>query len=203
MLRAFGSALGCGLLLTMCSSGQPDAQPPASAVPSLAPAPPKAPSPAPHPSFPGKASKEWIVSPRGVGPVQFGMSVADARRALGDVLSSVPADGGCVLIEPAGAPAGLTLMIENGRVVRADVDSETVATDHGAMVGMSGLVIRELYGDSVVFTPHKYDPRAQYITFAPKGPGESQFRVVFETRGRVLRFHAGVLPAAAYVERCG
>lgn len=199
MPRAIGCAVACCMFLTKCSSGKPDAQPPASAAPN--PAPPAAGPPA---SIPMNASKEWIVTPRGIGAVQFGMTVAGARRALGDSLASAPADGGCAVVVPAGAPAGLTLMVENGRVVRADVDAKTVATDHGAMVDMSEVVIRERYGDSVVVSPHKYDPKGRYLTFAPKGPGDSEFRVVFETNGiRVIRFHAGMLPAAEYVERCG
>ena len=184
-LSVIGTVLTGGVYLTMCGSEKP------------------APSPAPGPRLPAVASKEWIVSPRGVGPVQFGMTAVEARRVLGDSLAGLPADGGCAVLAPAGAPAGLTLMFENGRVVRADVDRRTVATDHGAMVGMSGAVIRELYRDSVVFTPHKYDPKGQYITITPGGADESQFRVVFEIDSMVLRFHAGILPAVEYVERCG
>ena len=131
--------------------------------------------------------------------MQFGMTAVEARRVLGDSLAGLPADGGCAVLAPAGAPAGLTLMFENGRVVRADVDRRTVATDHGAMVGMSGAVIRELYRDSVMFTPHKYDPTGHYFTVYPRSPR----RVVFETDGRVMKsYRIGKVPEIGYVEGC-
>lgn len=204
MSRASGSALAC-LFLAMCSTEKPP-QPPEAAAPADTAASPvvgTGASPADLPDFPREASRDWIVTPGGVGPIRFGMTAAEARSALGDSLSTLPADGSCAVVTPSGAPAGLTLMFENGRVVRADVDKPTIATDHGAMVGMSGVVVRGRYHDSVTVTPHKYDPKGEYLTYVPTGPAESQLRVVFEVSDGVQRLRAGMIPAVEYVERCG
>lgn len=199
MIRALGWGLTGGLLLTACRSEKPESVPPPAAKPAAQSAGPAAGS-APAVGTSGS----WIVTPGGVGPVRFGMSVADARAALGDPLASVPADGSCILVVPAGVPAGLSFMVENNRVVRVDVESKTLATDHGALVGHSEVVIKERYGDSLVITPHKYDPKGRYLTFVPPGPDGSRFRVVFETNGiRATSYRAGILPAVEYVERCG
>jgi hypothetical protein len=193
MMRALGSALACALLLPMCASEK-------------APVPPATPTAVP-PAVPALSpgnSGAWIVAPQGVGPVRFGMTIADARAAVGDPLANVPADGSCYLVTPARTPGGVTFMVENGRVVRVDVETHAVATDHGATVGHSEVVVKERYGDSLVVTPHKYDPKGRYLTFVPPGPDGSRFRVVFETNGiRVTSYRAGILPAVEYVERCG
>lgn len=184
MTRILGGMLGCGLLLTTCTSEKRE--------------------PAPQPPAAADASGSWIVTPRGTGPVQFGMPVVEARAALRDSLAKVPTDGSCILVAPPGTPAGVTVMVENGQVVRVDVESEAIATDHGAKVGHSEAVVKERYGDSLVSTPHKYDEKGRYLTFVPPGPDGSRFRVIFETDGiRVKSYRAGILPAVEYVERCG
>lgn len=183
MMRILGGMLAGGLL-TACTSEKQE----------------PAPSPPPVAQVPGS----WTVTPGGVGPVRFGMTVASARAALRDSLASIPADGSCILVSPPGTPSGVTLMVENGQVVRVDVESEAIATDHGAQVGHSEVVVKERYGDSLVSTPHKYDEKGRYLTFVPPGPDGSRFRVIFETDGvRVKSYRAGILPAVEYVERCG
>jgi hypothetical protein len=177
------AGIACGVL-TACTSQKQEPEPP--------------------PPAEAQAPGSWTVTPAGVGPVRFGMTVANARAALRDSLAGVPADGSCVLVAPPGTPAGVTLMVENGQVVRADVESETIATDHGARVGHSEVVVKERYGDSLVSTPHKYDEKGRYLTFVPPGPDGSRLRVIFETDGiRVKSYRAGILPAVEYVERCG
>jgi hypothetical protein len=191
MTRVPAGVIAGALLLTMCTAEKPQPVPP-SAVPPAAPA-PGAGSPA-----------EWAVTPRGVGPVRFGMSVAEARVALGDSLANVPADGSCAMVTPAGVPAGVAFMIEGGQVVRVDVTAESVATDRGAKVGHSEVVVQERYGDSLVSGPHKYDPKGKYLTFVPPAADDARFRLIFETDGiRVRSYRAGIQPAVEYVERCG
>ena len=198
MNRVWSGALAGSLLLAMCKSEKPEP------VPSAVPAPTVG-SSVPQDSPPGPgAPGSWTVTPRSVGPIRFGMTVASARAALRDSLAGVPEDGSCVMVTPTGAPAGVTLMVEKGQVVRVDVDSGNVVTDHGARVGYSDVVVKERYGDSLVVTPHKYDEKSRYLTFVPPGPDGSQFRVIFESNGiRVTTFRAGIRPAVEYVERCG
>ena len=95
-------------------------------------------------------------------------------------------------------------MVEGGSVARVEVDSgSAVPTAEGARVGDSEKRIRDLYGNRVTLSPHKYTD-GHYLTVRSAAPSESSYRVVFETDGkRVLRFRAGRTPPVEYVEGCG
>ncbi len=144
----------------------------------------------------------WVVRLDGIGPILYGMAVADARAALGDTLSDpTPADK-CVYVVPANVPIGLRLMVENGRVVRVDVDSAGILTEAGGEVGMREAGLRARYPSGFEMRPHKYDTAARYLIY--KDQADSSRRLVFETdRQRVLRYRAGIMPAVEYVEGCG
>ena len=139
----------------------------------------------------------------GAGPITFGASVADAKRASGADFTA-PAGDACGSVRVPGSPAGMRFLVEAGRVVRVDVDSAGPTTDRGAAVGMSEAEVQRAYGDSLRVMPHKYEPAGHYLIYAPRSPADSSHRVVFETDGRVVtRFRAGVEPAIEYVEGCG
>jgi hypothetical protein len=95
-------------------------------------------------------------------------------------------------------------MLARERVARIDVDSAGVRSDAGVSVGDSASRIAAAYGTRATATRHKYVPGGQYLTVRPVAPGDSMFRLVFETdSGRVTRFRSGSLPEVAWVERCG
>ena len=149
------------------------------------------------------SATDWTVRLRGAGPIRFGMSLAEAREATGNVLGGGRGAVGCAWVVPPGVPRGMRFMVENGRVERVDVDSIGARTDRGAGVGMSEADIRRLYPESLVVQPHKYDETGHYLISVPSEPADSSLRVVFETDGqRVLRFRAGLRPAVEYVEGC-
>lgn len=138
----------------------------------------------------------------GVGPVRFGMTTAAAATALGAPLPGALPGEGCSVWRPAGAPAGLGFMIENGKVVRFDVDSGAIATDSGVAIGTPVDRVRSAYGARIAETPHKYrwDRGWRYLTvFSP----DSERALVFEADSHAVRsFHAGLALQAQYVERC-
>jgi hypothetical protein len=130
------------------------------------------------------------------------MSAADVRATLRDTLGSLPPSDQCVVMVPATVPIGLRLMLEHGRLVRADVDSAGIRTALGAEVGMSEADLRTRYPSGLEQRPHKYDPTARYLIY--RAPDDSSRRLVFETdRNRVLRYRGGTMPAVEYVEGCG
>lgn len=146
----------------------------------------------------------WTIRFDGVGPVTFGMSLADARAALGDSLTVDPPAGTCGFAVPRGAPAGVRLMVEAGKVVRVDIDSSGVRTAAGAEVGMSESDVRGRYPDALRVQAHKYDPNGRYLIVQGTAPADSARRLIFETDGgRVVRYRAGIRPAVEYVEGCG
>lgn len=143
------------------------------------------------------------VTARGIGPLRAGMTIAEARSALGGALA-VPAGtdtAGCGYVQWRGGPPGVRVMIEGGRVARVDVDSVGVATSTGARVGDAESEVQRRYGGRAVVAPHKYE-QGHYLTVID--PADTNHAIVFETRGgTVTRFRAGRRPQVEYVEGCG
>ena len=152
---------------------------------------------------PEAEAEPWTVRLDGVGPVRFGVSLADARAALRDSLIVAPPAGECGFTVPRGAPAGVRFMVEQGKIVRVDVGSSGVRTAAGAEVGMSEADVRARYPVGLHAQPHKYDPQGRYLVLQGNGPADSARRLIFETDGqRVVRYRAGITPAVEYVEGC-
>ena len=149
---------------------------------------------------PAQPPAPWTMRLDGIGPILYGMPVADARAALGDSLGDpTPADR-CVYLVPAGVPPGLRFMVENGTVVRADVESTGVRTEAGDEVGMGESDVQNRH-PGAERRPHKYDTAGRYLVV--RDPHDSARRLIFETDGRrVIRYHGGITPSVEYVEGC-
>jgi hypothetical protein len=148
----------------------------------------------------------WEIRPDRAGPVRFGMSLADAQRAVGDSAGASRPTTGCTYWHPPNAPRGLSLMIEEGVVVRADVDSGGLPTTEGVGVGSTEAAIRNAYGQHLTIQLHKYQWEAgwRYFLYLPTATGDSLNAIVFETDGqRVRSYRVGRRPQVEYVERCG
>jgi hypothetical protein len=146
---------------------------------------------------------DTMVTARGIGALVTGMTVAEASAALrGALVLPAGADSaGCTYAFWRGGPAGVRVMVENGRVARVDVDSAGIRTVAGAGVGDSEERVERLYGGRATVSPHKYED-GHYVTVTD--PMDSTFALVFETRdGTVTRYRAGLRPQVDYVEGCG
>jgi hypothetical protein len=186
-MRSVPSAFPLLLAALACGRAAPDRSPAADSTP---PAPAEA------------AAEPWTIRLDGVGPVRFGTALADARAALGDSLIVAPG-AECGFTVPRGAPAGVRFMVEQGKIVRVEVDSSGVRTTAGAEVGMSEADVRGRYPVGLRVQPHKYDPKGRYLVVQGTEPADSARRLIFETDGqRVVRYRAGVTPAVEYVEGC-
>lgn len=131
------------------------------------------------------------------------MGLDELRRVAGD-LAPTPSGGDCQYVRPAGLPKGVTIMLVGGQVVRIDVDSAGVRTNDGAGVGDTESRVRQLYSGQIRAMPHKYVPGASYLVVTGSSPGDSAYRIIFETEnGRVTRYRAGRVPEVEWVERCG
>ena len=150
---------------------------------------------------PGDSS--WEMHPDHAGAVRFGMPAADAMRALGDSTTSVPTTG-CTYWRPATAPRGVSFMVEDGTVVRSDVDSADARTAAGIGIGSSEEAIRTAYGQHVTVQLHKYQWEAGWRYFIYLPPQDSANAIVFETDGKTVQsYRVGRRPQVQYVERCG
>lgn len=144
----------------------------------------------------------WTVTPAGIGPLRVGMSVAEARAALGGEFPMVDSALGCAHVALTRVPGRVLAMIVDSRVARIEVKDRAVATASGARVGDSEARIHSLYPGRVQVEPHKYTD-GHYLIVMPEAAAERANRLIFETDGRhVLEYRAGPLPAVAWVEGC-
>jgi hypothetical protein len=146
-------------------------------------------------------SAAWTVTENGWGPIRAGMSVADARTALGGDLPEA-ANRECDHVRPPLGPNGVLIMTVGGRVARVEVSDTTVPTAAGARVGDTEARINALYPGRVQTGPHKYVD-GHYLVVRRGAGADSVYRLVFETNGqRVTRYRAGRLPEVEWVEGC-
>lgn len=141
----------------------------------------------------------------GIGPLRFGMTAQQMRKAWG-----VPLYGEAPLKDPLACyylrlrkdDYGLLLMIEGGKFVRADVRKDSIPAPGGGRVGMTGDAMRKLYAGRIQTAPNKYDPPAQTLRVVPLH--NEPARLVFEVdaRGKVRSWRVGVPPQVDYVEGC-
>jgi hypothetical protein len=151
----------------------------------------------------GASATGWTVTTAGIGAVRVDMSAAELRQAAGDFTAPAASEA-CSYVRPASLPAGVSVMLANGRTARIDIDSAGVRTDAGISVGDSSAAVLRAYAGRVTTMPHKYVPGGEYITVRPVSPTHSALRIVFESEaGRVTRYRAGRVPEVEWVERCG
>ncbi len=147
----------------------------------------------------------WRVGLRRVGPVRYGMTLAEASRALGEDLSTTANHGsGCLYAFPKSAPPGVSFLVEGDLVERVDVRAGDVRTWSGAHIGSTEDEVKALYGGRIEVKEHPYTgPEGHYLIFVPQSPADSAFRIVFETDGHAVTvYRAGRRPAVEYIEGC-
>jgi len=171
------------------------------------PAPEALPSTAPAPAN--------ALTATGWGPLAIGMTRAEIVKALGDDADPGAVGGpepeACDQFRPARAPAGMLVMLEDGKLTRISVSEPGVRTGRGLQVGDSAAAVKQAYGDALVVQPHKYvEAPAQYLTAwtgtkpaKPDVDDPAARGVRYETddKGKVTMIHAGG-PSIQYIEGC-
>lgn len=153
---------------------------------------------------------DWTVHLRRAGPVRIGMTVAEARRALGDAEAFLswgerqPDNAECAYLESTGLPKSLAVMFQNGRVARIDVNEAGIRTASGAAVDDTEEKIKRLYAGRIKVEPHHYAPdTGHYLKYVPADPADRGYGMVFETDGgKVTTFRTGTVEAVTLVEGC-
>jgi hypothetical protein len=151
-----------------------------------------------------ESSEEWEVSIRGYGPLEAGMTIAEAEKAGGRAFKkSDSLESGCHMVRLAGDSGnGPLFMVVDGKIARVDVTGPGIQTNHKVAVGDDEAKIAKVYPERVTVSPHKYT-EGHYVTVGPRTEADSGFEVVFETDSqRVTRYRAGRLPEVEYVEGC-
>lgn len=156
------------------------------------------------PAKQGEAPRDtsWVVTPRGIGPVQVGMLARDALGVSVNLATAEPTQT-CAYVKAGRVPPGVGVMANGGVVARIDVDSGRTATAEGARIGDPEARIRQLYAGRVSEQPHKYT-QGRYLVVTPTDAADSANRIIFETDGSVVTsYRAGRRPEVEWVERCG
>ncbi|HEY3239992.1 MAG TPA: hypothetical protein VGL92_10540 [Acidimicrobiia bacterium] len=151
----------------------------------------------------------------GIGPIQIGMTVAEASAAVGRTVAVHPnsllhgADSLCGFAEVSRGPADLLFMVlrddpaAEWRIYRVDVhESSRIATGGGIRIGATEDEVKQVYGDELQVEPHEYTgPEGHYLVLDADGAGG--YMLLFETDGtRVLQFRSGNDEAVRHVEGC-
>jgi hypothetical protein len=142
------------------------------------------------------------VTARGIGHLQAGMNLRQARAVLPGLELPQGSDAtGCEFGKSPALP-GVLVMVDNGIVVRVDVDTNSIPTSDGVRVGDPIARVRSVYGSRVSTSPNKYT-NAPDLRVRSSIPDDTLHEIIFETlAGKVRHFHAGQRPQVRYVEGC-
>lgn len=158
------------------------------------------PQPPATPDRPSQSLDEF-----GYGPIKAGLTFAEANEGVKGALKAAAGANlaECDYVKWDGGPAGLNVMVLEGKIARVDViDGSTVTTAEGAKIGDSEEQIQSLYGNRVTVTNHKYDD-GHYLTVRSANAADTMHVIVFETvKGKVTRFRGGAKPGVEFVEGC-
>lgn len=149
---------------------------------------------------------------RGMGLVEYGMTVAEAEAVLAATLDfGAPASEGCYYAsDPTDVNSPLFMVITetanptDGTIVRIDL-GEIHNTRSGIHVGSTKAEVIAAYGDRIVASPHPYGsgPGSEYLTFVPTDPADADHRLIMETSAdRVVGIRSGLLPQVEWTEGC-
>ena len=141
------------------------------------------------------------VTTQGLGPITFGMTVAQFSNALHERKSvpKDPEDRGCFYLESDKFP-GVAFMFENEKLRRIDVRTNKVPTQDGIRVGTRVDQLKQRYGTRMTDEPHHYSgPEDRYLTLNLS----PTMAVRFETNaGNIDNFYVGYKTQVQYVEGC-
>jgi hypothetical protein len=151
-----------------------------------------------RPPVPKRQMLRWRMSPRGLGPMRIGMTVAEIERVTGRTMLHGYGDySSCQQWSLAGAP-GLSLMRAYGRLARIDAWRGRWRSSRGIRIGDPEAKVRRRYGN-VRSQPHPYTPPGKYLIV-----GGPKRRMIFETNpaGKVTSFRGGRRREVGYIEGC-
>lgn len=142
----------------------------------------------------------WVVRETGVGPVKIGMTLGQLKAALHEKLVEQDSGSeGCYYVTATGHDH-ISFMIEDGKIVRVDVDERGIPASSGLQVGDSEVRAQKIYGPKLKVTEHKYVDTGHYLTVRSE---DGKYGIRFETdKGKITTFYAGTYEAIQYVEGC-
>ncbi|MEM8806860.1 MAG: hypothetical protein AAGF01_12605 [Cyanobacteria bacterium P01_G01_bin.38] len=145
----------------------------------------------------------------GIGPVQVGMTLAEAEQVTGLRLITTeqgPGPTSCRYAHPENNSLDIAFMVIEDVIARVDIGHDSpILTLSGAGVGDTEAQILALYPNQIEISPHPYGRGgdSHYLTFIPRDQADQNYRVIFETsEGKVTEYRAGRLPEIRLIEGC-
>ncbi len=135
---------------------------------------------------------ESKLSTAGLGPVQIGHSLDDARAAAGALLIAVTGGSdACRYYTVQNGPEGVRFLAVNAEIVRVDIEAGPITTISGYGIGATRSEIIEAFGDRI-----EDGPGLSAIQYVPVDAPDIDKRVVWEVNeaGAVISLRAGRLP---------
>jgi hypothetical protein len=193
-----GPMIGLTLALWLCTPSSP----PRPSDPNASRLPANVPTPQASESTTLLSSRiPWRVGLWKVGPIRYGMSVAEASAAVGESLlvlanSDSPPCASCIL--PKSAPPGLYLTVMGGQIARVDVVAPGIPTTDGVEVGSTIEQLKRLYSDTME-TAASLGGELEFWLWSKDV--ERRRLIIFVTDGhRIVSYRAGYSGAAQVEE---
>jgi hypothetical protein len=156
-----------------------------------------------------RLSAESRLSLDGIGPVDVGMTLAEASEAAGMPIRTKPGDPygpECEYAYPAQELDDVAFMVFNGRIARVDVGhrgSGRVRTVSGVGIGSTEEEVSRTYPGRIRVEGHPYVPTGHYLVYTPADPNLQHLGMIFETDGKVVTsFRSGRKDAVGQIEGC-
>jgi hypothetical protein len=166
------------------------------------------------------AESDLVLTPGGLGPVQVGMTIRQAEKALGAKLrvekysdDSGPDDCQYAFRADAKFPE-VGYMLNARRIVRIDIEvpgygpqHSPIRTAEGVGLGSTESAVKRAYGRTLKIEPHSYgggeassEPEWHYLVV---DESDHKRGIIFETEGlKVTSFRAGKYPELGWIEGC-
>lgn len=142
----------------------------------------------------------------GIGPLRFGMSAEQMRKAWGAPLhgeAPVNDSQACYYLRPSRDKYDLLFMVEGDRFVRVDVKTAEKTAPGGGRVGMDIIELRKLYDGRIKASPNFYDSAATDLRVTPSQPENALLLFEANEKDIVTSWRVGKPQQVNYVEGCG
>jgi hypothetical protein len=134
-----------------------------------------------------------------LGPVQVGMTVEQAARALGENVIEVESGSGCATYRPVSTRHAIEFRLVDGRIIA--IQAEGVETDAGVAVGDTEDAINQAYASETVANVSL--PAVRRVLVRPTTDSGHATVFVLESGGTVSRIRVGAYPEVEqYEEGC-
>jgi hypothetical protein len=156
----------------------------------------------------------------GIGPIEAGMTLAEAEQVAGVELETPDWDvlgGRCFYAIPKGLEEDFRVRVlspgsepvdnpEDGIVSSVVVTrymASPAQTLSGVAVGSTEQEVFDTYPGLIESAPHEYIEEGRYLTLVPRDASDREYGVKFATDGRVVQeIHAGFADSIRAVEGC-